>query len=394
MRKEAIKWHLEVISTYSMDMYETLIYDHNITTTTLKSVDFEGMEQSIRGYFAIKPVNNIDKKYFIDETIRKSLPIRANGCQELTLKTGSKTSDIVLRPLSPIEFKITPKKMFKFREFIDDFIPFRHTEPDQWTLMKLITIASYVTRTYIAVCSESEFGKSSSYDVMHLLTDKSPVFKPRSIPGVLHHINSVGVMVFDEVHDCEKKVKEIIEEISLYIAGGKTYYINGAMKAKGTKQKYDCMCQSITFLYNVLSYYKEPKNQFFDFIFANNDAMDTRFLKLKLKGRLTERFDKDFNIQIQAVRNKMLYINYAKMLEYLRNVFSGNEHKRRYKNNGLLRVKGRRRITFDAITLMIDMYAKSQTEYDKLLGELEETIIGYKEMVNIDSVGAKVEVVE
>ena len=98
---------------------------------------------------------------------------------------------------------------------------------------------AFISRLYICIASESEFGKSSVFDVIHYLTDKSPVFKPRSVPGVLNQINGSGNLVFDETHRCKKEVRDIIEEFALQIGGGKALYINGAMQAKNTKARYN-----------------------------------------------------------------------------------------------------------------------------------------------------------
>jgi hypothetical protein len=252
-----------------------------------------------------------------------------------------------------------------------------------WKLYKLISLASYIGRTYICIATSPEFGKSGLFDVLHSLTDRCPVFKPRSVPGVLNHINGTGNMVFDDIiQGTKKEVKDIMEEFCLQVAWGRSVYINGAMKSNNTKSSYNCSNQSITFIYNTLDCYKGGNDIYFDDFFGNNKAIDSRFLKLKMDGMLTEKFDKNFDIIGCAEDNRQYYINVAKYLLHLQEVKQSNSYVLRWKNNSILDVKGRRRAIYNDICWVIDMYSESQQEYDLLITELDKCIIAYKDMVS------------
>lgn len=359
-------------------MYSKLIHEHNLSSTTLKIIEFTDEQgyplQPIEGFFAVKDRT----KYWIDKDLISELPLKAGkDVQRLSYK-----EDIVLRPMNPAKFRILPEQKFNIRMMIDEFVSFEHTHPKDWQLLKFIALAGMVGRTYICVSSPSEFGKSSIFDVMHYLTDKCPVFKPRSIPGVLNHINSTGNLVFDETHECKKEVLNIIEEFALQIAGGKSIYINGALKSAKTRDRYNCCNQSITFLYNDVGNYKDPKKEYFEYIFSNNKAIDTRFLKVKLKGKLTEEFSKDFDIPQCARSNLVYYMNFLKTVEYLRELRTNNGYVRLRKHDTLLNIKGRRRMVYDEITWLMDMYSTSQEEYDELVSGLDTAITEYKVMVS------------
>lgn len=366
---------MDVLATHNQLMFDSLLYEHNITSDTLKEIDFDTAEP-IRGFFAVKD----RKKYWIDENIFVHLPIKAG--QEFEELKQPNNDDVIFRPLKPVPFKIIPQQMFEIRKLIDDFVPFSHTNPQHWMLMKFISLMGYIGRTYCCVASNSEFGKSSIYDVLHYLTDKSPVFKPRSVPGVLNQINGTGNIIFDETHRCKKEVRDIIEEFALQIGGGKALYINGAMKCQRTKTKYNCVMQSITFLYNNVENYQDPKSDYFEFIFSNNKAIDSRFLKIKLDGKLQEKFDKDFDINAIAISNKVFYINFAKTLLYLQELKKSNGYTRRYITKYGGQLKGRRRMVFDEITWLIDMYCLTQDEYDNYVNGLDNAILDYQGMVN------------
>ena len=374
-------WYLDVLSTHANGLYSDLLYESDLQSSNLKEVEFEKMEdglktpiQALRGYYA----NKNRKKYFLDGKLVDQLPIRVMDKNEELINK----EDVVIRPLNPRQFKIIPEGMIEVRKLIDDFAPFEHNNPPEWTLLKMIAIASYISRTYICIATTSAFGKSSVFDLLHYLTDKSPVFKPRSIPGVLNHINGTGNMVFDETHRCKKDVRDIIEEFSLQIGGGKSLYINGALKSANTKSRYDCTLQSITFLYNLVTNYNDPTKEYFEFIFSNNKAVDDRFLKFRFDGILTEKFKKEFDIPGTAEENKMLYINYAKTLLFMQKVKQENKYSRRFNHHMYpQKMSNRQRMSYENITWVIDFYSGSQKEYDDLVGFLNDSVYNYREMV-------------
>jgi hypothetical protein len=111
--------------------------------------------------------------------------------------------------------------------------------------------------------------------------------------------------------------------------------------------------------------------------------MDDRFLKVCFpKGRLLEKFDKDFDIVEEAEKNMMLYIQIAKEIEFLTLVRKQNKYVRRFENNTMLEIKGRRKQTYDEYTWMLDMISKDQAEYDEHVKKLDDGIMEYKRMVN------------
>ena len=84
MNEKTRKWHLDVISCHNQKLYDSLIYPHNISSQTLKIVEFnlpdedEQKTAPLRGYFAVK--DNL--KYWIDEKLFDKLPIRITGDKE------------------------------------------------------------------------------------------------------------------------------------------------------------------------------------------------------------------------------------------------------------------------------------------------------------------------
>jgi hypothetical protein len=154
------------------------------------------------------------------------------------------------------------------------------------------------------------------------------------------------------------------------------------MRSKNTKPKYDVSQQSISYLYNVYSNYSKPAEQFWDSIWSNKKAMQSRFLRVRLEGKLLEKFDKDFDVPKVAEENKMLYVNIAKHLLYLKQLKFKNTYEKRFKpNTEQISLKGRHEIIYKEIVWGIDLYSTSQEEYNKLTSLLDSCINSYKEML-------------
>ena len=386
MREEVQCWHNDVMACYQSQMFETLIYKHNLITESSKSYTFENNVQKdlkpMRGYFAMKEIDGKKNKYFIAETLYEDLPVRIDSSEEIFFKEGARTKSVIINPTNYAEFRIVPKEEWKTtREFIDALAPFLHSEPMSWTLNKIIAVMGYIGKSFCGISSLSEFGKSSIYIILDSITKKCPVFQPRSVPGVLAQITGDGNMVFDEAHGVAKDIKDIMENFSLQVAGNSPIYNNGAMAAKNTKPRYDVAQQSITYLFNVYSNYRDPESSFWNYIWKNRRAMESRFLCMEFKGKLLEEFDRKFNIPQVAEDNKMFYVRMAKHLLWLKEQKQQNLIQRKYKPNEALFLKGRHKIIYDEITWGIDQYCSSQEEYDEMIILFNKAINDYREMI-------------
>lgn len=383
------KWHNDVLAAYQAHMFETLIWQHNIVTESAKSYEFEDEDEieipegPLRGYFAMKDIDNRKTKYFLKEPDYERLPIRVNDSKILLFKESARIKSVVLWITDVTPFKIKPEKCFTTnKEFIDTLAPFEHSHPDQWTLNKIIAVMGYVGKTFVGISGPPEFGKSSIYSIIDSLTKKSPVFQPRSVPGLIIQINNDGNMVFDDIHAVPSEVLKVMENFAFHVASNAPIYINGAMKAHHLKQHYDVSGQSITFLFNLLENYVH-EDEFWNNLWKGKEAMESRFLCIKLNGRLTEEFDKEFDIPAVARENKMTYIRMAKHLMWLKELKLTNAYQRKYADKRTdLNTTGRHKIIYDEISWGIDAYSDTAEEYCKLMDTFDTAIKEYHWMLH------------
>lgn len=377
MKKELRRYHKDVIELHNTGLFEELIYEHHLSSSNLKQIEFDVSVE--KGFFALKDMT----KYWIEEEVVPFLPIRAKEYEEYKYK-----EDIVYKPTNVTPFKILPQQMYVNQwEFMKDFLPFENTNPIAYEVSKMVAIVGYVCKTFTCVSSNPEFGKSSSYDYIHAVTNMSPVFEPTTKPGILQQITTYGNMVFDDVFSAEKKVRDVMESINYQLGGGKTIYINGSLVTRNTKAKYNCLNQSLTYLFNRYEDYKNEctgnvRRYWHHNMWDNIKAMNSRFLKLKFEGDLVEDFTKNFNLKSTAENNKMFYIDIAKHLMWLQQVKEQNLYKCRYVAKDIPRMNNRRKETYLSIIWFMDMVSETEEQFNMYKRCLDKAIDDYKIMEN------------
>lgn len=389
---------MNVLSSHQALMFTELVYPFHIVTETPKSITFMDEEKNelepMKGYFAIKDYDGKKIKYFLDEPLFNLLPIKINHSETLLYKDNSRVDSIVTHPVNLEDekgnikkdgitpFRIRPERMFPdMHKFIDNIAPFEHSNIPFFTLNKVNAIMGYVGKTMTCICGPSDFGKTSMYEILHSITQKCPVFQPRSVPGVLAQITEDGNMTIDEMQKAEAEIIRLIENFTMQLGDGRPIYHNGALKSAITRNNYRIAEQSLSFTYNTWDYYMDPDTQFFDNIWANKTGMDSRLVKFKVEGHLLEKFDKEFDIVAEAQKNKMMYMNIAKQLLWLKQIRLSNGYKRKYEVPFIIKLNERKRSTLSEITWLLDMYCDSKKEYEDYIGLIEKSMLNYAQMV-------------
>lgn len=380
MNDDVKRWHKDVLMEHNTMLFKSLLSQHNISSKKKEvlmlplGVTDKDKAKTHIGYFAVKG----DEKYFITPKQYKELPLQINEISELKYR-----EDVVVLPIRPNGFRVMPNHTFEFRDMVDDYMSFRNSNPDAYTLCKIIVFMLQIGRGYVCISSNKGFGKSFLFVNMDFLTNMCNVCdEVRSGPMVLQQINETGNIVFDDLVGVTKEVRDTMERVQRAFAGGKSKYRNGALKSAWTKDIYNGPLQSITSIYNNINHYDHPEKYYFDVMFENNIAMDDRFLKFKFEGVLEEEFSNDFNMFKVAEENRDYYINIAKEIMYLQQYKLSNEYKRKWVTNSVLTFNERKRAVYDELCWGIDNYCKSQEEYDKFVSLLDQAIIDYRDMVS------------
>lgn len=365
------RYHYNTLKMFNVELFETLLHEHNVISDNLKELENTDTGVRYQGYYAKKDKN----LYFLNKETLKELPVRIN--ETIEEKDGKNIVFVITKFRS---FKIKGEKTIPFKILIDELACFEHTKPIDWTLYKIICLASYCGRTFTRISTNPAFGKNSMKNIMNLLTDQVKVVKPRSVPGVLKELTPTGELVLDESSGLKKEIRDLIQEIVLQLGDGSPTYTNGALKSQShhTKDKYDVHGLSITAMYNRLSDYK-GEGEFFDYQFANNSAIKDRLFPLLFEGTLNERFELDFNPKEEAEIHKTSIIQLLKNIQYYKENWR-NELKDY--NTIIHNCKGRHKQSVEVFFDFINLYSDSEEEYRFLCNELLKRYEAYNLMIS------------
>lgn len=364
-------YHYNVLKAFNSYLFDTLLYDFHIISDTVQEIQVkEGLAQ---GFFAKKnrQLYLLDKEVIIPDN---QLPIRI---KEYTEEVDGKK--VFYKVTKFNSFRITPTKTHTFKELVDNLAAFKHSNPEDFKLFKIICLASYCSRTFTRISTNPAFGKDSIKGILNQLTDKVRVIKPRSVPGVLKELTPDGEIVLNESSGMKKEIRDLIQDIVLHLADGSVTYINGALRSQShhTKDKYDVHMLSITAMYNGLTDYTSNE-EFFDYQFANNTAIKDRLLPIRLSGILEEQFDNNFDYQTLMKENLPVLVSLIKNIEYYKTNW---QKEQKPFVNPISNLKGRHKHTLLTLFSFINLYSESQEEHNKYCKLLLTRIQDYKNMV-------------
>jgi len=279
-----------LIGQFRTEMFQTLLYKHQLTTTTPKLVDFHqdyNLDVSVteldpvQGYYFVKD----NKKYLLPQktesgtaTLEK-LPIRIHDTVEL----NTVAKDVVHKIKRFASFRFVPDKKYDLNQ-ISGFDGINHMDMPMWNLLKIITYTAYCRRINIIMSGIRESGKTSYFDALGQLTNRGYVVKqPRSILGLTYGLFDDGYIVLDEMSGLTSEQRRIIANF-LYQVGERNNSFKtgkGLSAAHNLLASYDIHNLSCVILCNLMEDYK-AKDQFFHYMFDNSQAINDRFLQLRI----------------------------------------------------------------------------------------------------------------
>jgi len=283
--------------------------------------------------------------------------------------------------------KIGPEKNHSVKEIIDTIFPLEHTDSDSFLLMKIIAFASYVSRINCRLCSDAGFGQDSLFKIMNLLLNDVCTINPRSTAAAEYRLTN-NTLVLNELSNLSSEQVSLMQELLLMIGDMSTNY-NKSTRGKqniGSFDTYDISNLSLVILYNNPDYYESvgQDEKFFDNVFQR--AVTDRFLPLKLKGQLDmEQFDKkpDFKYLLDNYSEEVRKI--IKSIAWYNQNWNEFQENRWEEQTEVPELKGRHPMHYYKIRRVMQSYAESQQEYNKLVINLNRAyqnyfISGFKDM--------------
>lgn len=270
--------------------------------------------------------------------------------------------------------KITPDAVLSFRELVDDFNSFEHSNSIDWTLAKIVTLGAFIDRLNVRLITGQGMGKDSLVNSLIELTENGSNIYKATLAKLEYELRNQYIVI-NEVSTSKKEDKELFEQFFLEAGAFANSYLarsRAVSGGAGKKERYDISKTSIIVLQNTPEYYLETNKDLFETVFTR--AVYHRFFPVYLEGYLTEEFHDSFDAQSVLESNRRELVDWVKTLYYYREQpltpldtdYKFNDDELRFKLN------------FDKIARLVEWYANDNVEQQVLLDRLYNQFLAYK----------------
>jgi len=369
----------EILHMFNSEYYKNLLTVPHICGDEIfikEAIDIENEGNKFAVHNSFYPLKKDRKTYLLPANKLNLLPIIPTITQKISVK--DKVYYVVVdERLAGFGAEQT---FDSFKDFIDQFCNFEHSNKLDFTIWKIIAILAYVRRINVRVASEPAFGKDSIMKVMsYLFGDVGIVHNPTI--AKLEWLLGSKIVMTNEVAGIKADDRDNLSQCYLTCGDFSISYTKRSRATlSGVKDVMDISKLSNVVCYNNKDCYpKRQQNNYFDNMFQR--AIHQRFLPLKMDGKITEQFhvslDKRSGLDMATPTLKKS-IKMVKFLEKNIEQMGFTE----YSNNVVHDFSDRLLKNWDTITRIgFKAYAHSQKEYDELCTRLFEMYNNYKEMV-------------
>jgi hypothetical protein len=308
----------------------------------------------------------------------EQLPVIVGEWIECQLKPSDKT---IYRFATKVKSMRIPQDNCNksFKEFVDNLNPVEHTNPHDYTFLKVLSVATKYKSVKCCLCSEPNFGKNSLFMVMHHILDKCPRLSGPTPARLYQVIANNDVVVVDELTSVKNEQVREIEGMVLQLGDNSTEYIKHSQAVGRQLKEADLVKKSIVFTYNRVEDVGDS-GRFFDDKWNNAAAFKSRYPQFLLRGTVVG----DAPVYSYAeIRQKLSEYSdnikdVAKQLSYWTNNF--NKHLHGW-NHDKLKLRGRHKTNLSGLIDAIDVYSQTQEEFDDWCLFINNSMSAYKKMI-------------
>lgn len=384
-------WNYETVSAFNDNHYKDLLTKKDVTGVEkmIKEVSvFETGDDGItientmplNTFFFVLQKNGV--RYLLESQFINKLPILVKD----SIKVGyMKEGYVYIKTAVPVGF--SPEKKFCFRDVVDNFAHFKHTNPNNYKLWKIVMFACYLDRANVRVCSLPAFGKGSPVSLIDYLCGKIGMIQKPTI-AKLEYLTNNKLLFVDELVNLTTQETRDIEQYLLTVGDFRNKYEkrSRANQAMGGREEYDISKFSLVLAYNNLENYPDGDKTYFDFV--HTDQIKQRYLPLKFDGKLEHDFSRVANPELLAKEYNEFYKDMARSIRYYSNYDNVRKELKPYPTINF-DFKDRWRINFNTICKFINLYSNDEKEYKHLVHELFKCHANYISMINGNSIISK-----
>ena len=262
------------------------------------------------------------------------------------------------------------------KQLIKVFNPLEHSDEKTWEFLKLQAISSKAKGCKYRLCSQVETGKNSNDVILHSITnDNIIVSKPTlaKLETLLYYYQKV---IPNEMTSLSQSQINEVEGFFLSLGDEAPSFEKHSLASKKDMNEVDISNASIVFTYNDrLSIAEDSK--FFDDIWKNKKAMNSRYPAFFLEGKITTELPK----LSMAKAKEIVEENFEEMKTLAKNLvywFKNLDKELHNYDRSAFNLRGRKRVNVEGILDILDAYSLNQGEYNKWLIWLNDRIQEYK----------------
>lgn len=378
-------WSNNVVNKFKEEFYTGMVTQDMIPNRKIavditidgEKIEIWGWEVTFEGKQKLFLPDNLEEQNTLD-----MLPIRITETEEFSFR-----KEVYLLVRGFQEFRINPQKQLSIRKIVDLFSKVRHSEPEEYKLMVMLGIASYLLPMNWRISSVAGFGKNCFFDNLKRICQDVQCYQPKSAPKLKKECDGRRLVVANEFMELKQSEKEALEDFFRYVGDNNPELENNSLASAtyGTKSKYSTDNLSVGVIYNLIEYYISDKSknsreqEYFDFLYTK--ATNQRFLPMLFdKGELDASQFKTYEPQEEYNKYKKYYLAVVKSLLWHEKNFNkslegkdwelgqqhiiGSQHNRLNKH-------------YQTFLEFIKSYSETEEEYNYWANKVWDKYLGY-----------------
>lgn len=325
-----------------------------------------------------------------------------DGVRYLLPAVNSKGEEITLNTTLPIQVKTTQKIAYRgdvfqliidyasarpraqqtmtFRQLVDSLSGLKHSNPEHQKLLWFMGLTQMFTRANFRICTPAGFGKDSVVATLNnFVGGCASIVKP-SRPKLEYRAATVNYLVINEVTKVPKADWELIEPFLLDAGDFKPTIEKQTLGYGVVHNQIDLKHFSIGLFYNDIDHLQSDEENFIDL--KAHKALLNRFPAFRLYGHFEEDFNEILGIDVPQFVTQH-FDEYKRLLyaiTYYKQHYTSLLH--RYDRSKLRYVESERWKTNIGLLLhTIDIYCKSQEEFDHWITIINDSLTDYEYML-------------
>lgn len=367
-------WHTDTLTDFSIKLYDGLLRREHIVSN---EVSKKFNEEEYHGYVLEKdnPETNLKDRYFVKTDYISKLPFRIESFKKFSFR-----SDVFKFVCGCSTMKIPSRQDMTFKQLVDFFADYKHSNQYHQLISKLIVLAGYIERLNIRIVSPASFGKDSLVDILGILNGNVANLYNATLGKLKYSLNN-DCIIINELGGLKKEDKYALQVYLTQAGAYKPKYENNSRSTIGTKEEMDLRNKTHIIFHNTPEYYRTKGQEYFEEMFT--PAIMDRFPGLLMDGYVTEDFSKAEPIEsfgddgINNLKKFIASLNYykeKKIQEHKYNIedefweFNGKEKQRSLRS-------------FKIITKYFAEYSNTEPEFIMLCEILKKCRLDYKDMI-------------